>query len=99
VELNVEIADAYAAALPRIEAASRRWDEVLKQIDPETIQPKSEGETVVGSIMTQLLEMPAAREAMKEIEEAQASGRSVAKEREVERLTAELGLSDCEEAP
>ena len=99
VELNAEIADAYAAALPRIEAASRRWNEVLKSIDPSTIEPKSERETVVGSIMAQLHEVPAAREAMKELERAQDSGLSDANEREAEQLTAELGLEDCGAVP
>lgn len=99
VELNVDIADTYAAALPRIEAASRRWSEVLKQIDPDRIKPAGEGETVAGSIMTQLLEVPAAREAMEELERAQDAGRSIAKEQEAERLTVELGLADCDDPP
>lgn len=99
VELSVDMADTYAAALPRIEAASRRWNEVLETIDPATMEPKKEGETVVGSIMTQLHEVPAAREAMEELERAQNAGLSVASQREAERLTAELGLEDCGAVP
>ena len=99
VELSVDMADTYAAALPRIEAASRRWEEVLETIDPATMKPKKAGETVVGSIMTQLHEVPAAREAMEELERAQNAGLSAASGREVVRLTAELGLEDCGAVP
>ena len=99
VELSVDIADTYAAALPRIEAAARRWEEVLETIDPAAMEPKKEGETVVGSIMTQLHAVPAAREAMEELERAQNAGLSAASGREVERLTAELGLEDCGAVP
>ena len=99
VELSVDMADTYAAALPRIEAASRRWEEVLETIDPATMEPKKEGETVVGSIMTQLHEVPAAREAMEELERAQNAGLSAASQREAERLIAELGLEDCGAVP
>ena len=54
---------------------------------------------MAGSIMAQVLEVPAAREAMEELERAQDAGRSVAKEQEAERLTVELGLADCDDPP
>jgi hypothetical protein len=96
VEMLAASVERYEESLPRIEAASRRWDRVLESIDEDSLRPPRDGETVAGGIMNQLMSVPAAREAWNDMmREFDAMAEGV-DEKEAERLTKQLGLDQCE---
>jgi hypothetical protein len=96
VELSEALSKRYAEALPRLEEASRRWDRVLKSIDPGTLPPPREGQTAVQATMAQLLSVPAAKEAWDDMRRLTNTLSSNAEAEESERLTKELRLEACE---
>jgi hypothetical protein len=92
------IADNYEMAIPRINAAGRRLDQVLKSVDPDgDLPPAPKGATVAGGIMSQMMSLPGVRDALAELMASYEAAESGIDEKEAERLSKVLGLEQCEE--
>lgn len=100
VELFAESADRYAKAMPRIEAATRRLDTVMKSIDADELPPPpKEPTTVAGDLMSQVMSIPEYAEAFEELMEAYSAALAPAADEESERLEKRLGLDQCMSEP
>ena len=95
VEMFVTMAARYAESEPRIDAAVRRWERVVETIDPESLPPFPEGQTVAGGIMTQLLSVPAARDAWNDLMREFEALAAADDKKEAIRLEKSLGLDRC----
>ncbi len=81
-------------ALPKIQAASRRLRKAMETLDPASLPPAPQGQTVAGGIMAQLMQAPSIREPYEEMMRLWASVPSP-DPKEWDRLTKELGLAEC----
>jgi hypothetical protein len=98
LDLFAAIADNYEQAIPRIDAAGRRFEQVLKTIDPDgDLPPAPKGATVAGGIMSQMMSIPGVRDAWTELMASYEAAASGIDEEEGERLSKVLGLEQCEE--
>jgi hypothetical protein len=98
VALLERYADEHEAALPKIEAASRRLERVMASIDEHELPPPpAEPSTVAGTIMSQMMSIPEVAEAWKELMRAYESIGAGTDTAELERLARRLGLEQCEQ--
>jgi hypothetical protein len=95
IELVETGADQYEAALPRIRAASRRLEQAMASIDESELPPLKEPMTVAGGIMTQMMSVPAVKEAFEDMMAAYKPLEAGFDEAELKRLTESLGLDKC----
>ncbi len=95
IELVETGADRYEAALPRIREASRRLEQAMASIDESELPPLKEPMTVAGGIMTQMMSVPAVKEAFEEMMAAYEPLESSVDQAEAKRLTEALGLDRC----
>jgi hypothetical protein len=96
VEYHATVAERYEESISRVRQASRRWERVTATIEPDELPPAPEGETVVGAIMTQLLSVPAARDAWNDLQRELAAFIRAVDGDEGKRLARSLGLDRCE---
>ena len=96
VQMFVVLAERYEQRLPRIEAAMRRFQRVMKTIKPADLPPFPKGETAAGGIMSQVLSIPAARDAWNDMIRETAALAEGVDEKETELLTKRLGLDRCD---
>jgi hypothetical protein len=98
LELSAAGVERYERALPRLEAASRRLERAMKSVKPENLPPPDpDAQTVAGEIMSQVMAVPAVKEAWEEQQRVWADILSDAADRELEAVAERLGLRRCEE--
>jgi hypothetical protein len=98
VAMFATTADSLEKIAPRIEEASRRLRKAMDEIDPDSLPPVPEAQTVAGGIMSQMMSVPEVQEAWNDMMEAYDSVAQSIDEKKGERLIEQLGLGPCEEA-
>lgn len=99
IDLLAALADNFEKAMPRIDAANRRLEQVLKSVDPDAeLPPAPKDATVAGGIMSQMMSIPGVRDALIELEASYEAATAGIDEKEADRLGRVLGLEQCEES-
>ena len=99
LDLFALTADNFEKAIPRIDAAGRRFEQVLKSVDPDAeLAPAPKDATVAGGIMSQMMSIPGVRDALIELEASYEAATAGIDEKEADRLGKVLGLEQCDES-